>query len=63
MGQSEGNYCYTADAVYGIFVLLQKGEKGQSYNVARNHSTILNMAKMVADKISNNQIKSGSSYS
>lgn len=57
MGQSEGNYCYTADAVYGIFVLLQKGEKGQSYNVARNHSTILNMAKMVADKISNNQIK------
>ena len=57
MGQSEGNYCYTADAVYGIFVLLQKGEKGQSYNVAHNHSTILNMAKMVADKISNNQIK------
>lgn len=57
MGQSEGNYCYTADAVYGIFVLLQKGEKGQSYNVARNHSTILNMAKMVADKIGNNQIK------
>lgn len=57
MGQSEGNYCYTADTVYGIFVLLQKGEKGQSYNVARNHSTILNMAKMVADKIGNNQIK------
>lgn len=56
-GQSEGNYCYTADAVYGIFVLLQKGEKGQSYNVAYNHSTILNMAKMVADKIGNNQIK------
>ena len=57
MGQSEGNYCYTADTVYGIFVLLQKGEKGHSYNVARNHSTILNMAKMVADKIGNNQSK------
>lgn len=56
-GQSEGNYCYTVDAVYGIFVLLQKAEKGQSYNVARNHSTILNMAKMVADKIADNQIK------
>lgn len=56
-GQSEGNYCYTADTVYGIFVLLQKGEKGQSYNVAHNHSSILNMAKMVADKIGNNQIK------
>lgn len=56
-GQSEGNYCYTADAVYGIFILLQKGEKGQSYNVARNHSTILNMAKMVAETIGNNEIK------
>ena len=29
MGQSEGNYCYTADAVYGIFVLLQKARKGK----------------------------------
>lgn len=57
MGQSEGNYCYTIDAVYGIFLLLQRGEKGQSYNVARNHSTILNMAKMVADKIAHNKIK------
>lgn len=56
-GQSEGNYCYTADAVYGIFILLQKGERGQSYNVARNHSTILNMAKMVAETIGNNEIK------
>lgn len=56
-GQSEGNYCYTADAVYGIFILLKKGEKGQSYNVARNHSTILNMAKMVAETIGNNEIK------
>ncbi len=56
-GQSEGNYCYTADAVYGIFILLQKGKKGQSYNVARNHSTILNMAKLVAETIGNNEIK------
>lgn len=56
-GQSEGNYCYTADAVYGIFILLQKGKKGQSYNVARNHSNILNMAKLVAETIGNNEIK------
>ncbi|MEY8873638.1 NAD(P)-dependent oxidoreductase [uncultured Haemophilus sp.] len=56
-GHSEGNYCYTIDAVYGIFLLLQRGAKGQSYNVARNHSTILNMAKMVADKIAHNKIK------
>ena len=56
-GQSEGNYCYTADAAYGIFILLQKGEKGQGYNVANNHSTILNMAKMVAEKLGDGQIK------
>lgn len=29
MGQSEGNYCYTADAVYGIFVLCKKARKGK----------------------------------
>ncbi|PVX42958.1 nucleoside-diphosphate-sugar epimerase [Pasteurella langaaensis DSM 22999] len=56
-GQSEGNYCYTADAVYGIFLLLQKGKKGQCYNVSHSHSTILNMAKLVAEKIGNNKIK------
>ncbi|MDO4626301.1 MAG: NAD-dependent epimerase/dehydratase family protein [Pasteurellaceae bacterium] len=55
-GQSEGNYCYTADAVYGIFVLLQKGQNGQSYNLAYNHSSILNMAKLVAEKIAENKI-------
>ncbi|WP_201289281.1 NAD-dependent epimerase/dehydratase family protein [Pelistega ratti] len=56
-GQSEGNYCYTADAIYGLFLLLQKGQQGQSYNIAHNHSSILNMAKMVAEKIGHNQIK------
>lgn len=56
-GKSEGNYCYTADAIYGIFTLLEKGEKGQSYNVSYNHSSILDMAKLVADKIGHNQIK------
>lgn len=57
MGQSEGNYCYTADVVYGIFILLQKGGKGQSYNVSRNHSSILDMARMIAEKIGNSEIK------
>ncbi|MDG2960982.1 NAD(P)-dependent oxidoreductase [Bisgaard Taxon 10/6] len=56
-GKSEGNYCYTADAVYGIFILLEKGVRGQSYNVANSHSSILDMANMVAEKIANNQIK------
>lgn len=56
-GESEGNYCYTADAIYGVFLLLLKGEKGQSYNVAKNHSSIINMAKMVAEKIAQNKIQ------
>lgn len=56
-GQSEGNYCYTADAIYAIFLLLKKGEKGQSYNVARNHSSIFNMAKMIAHSICNDSIE------
>lgn len=55
-GLSEGNYCYTADAIYGILLLLKKGEKGQSYNIAVNHSSIFNMAKMLAEKICNNKI-------
>ena len=29
MGQSEGNYCYTADAVYGIFVLCKRRERAK----------------------------------
>ena len=56
-GQSEGNYCYTADAIYGIFVLLQKGITGNSYNISYSHSSILDMAQMVAKKIGNNTIK------
>lgn len=56
-GESEGNYCYTADAVYAIFMLLVRGEKGHSYNVACNHSSIIGMAKLVADKIGHNKIK------
>lgn len=56
-GESEGNYCYTADAIYAIFLLLSQGEKGQSYNVACNHSSIINMAKLVADKLAHNEIK------
>lgn len=55
-GESEGNYCYTADVVYGIFTLLEKGERGQSYNVSYNHSSIVNMARMVAQKIANGNI-------
>lgn len=56
-GESEGNYCYTADAMYAILLLLLKGQKGESYNVSNNHSSIINMAKLVADRLANNKIK------
>lgn len=56
-GESEGNYCYTADAIYAIYMLLNRGEKGHSYNVACNHSTIIDMAKLVAETIGKSKIK------
>ena len=56
---SEGNYCYTRDCVLGLFIILLYGENGEAYNVAnpKSHTTIAEMAHMVADKISNGKIK------
>lgn len=58
-GLSEGNYCYTRDCVLGLFIILLYGENGEPYNVAnpKSHTTIAEMAHMVADKISNGKIK------
>lgn len=58
-GLSEGNYCYTRDCVLGLFIILLYGENGEAYNVAnpKSHTTIAEMAHMVADKISNGKIK------
>lgn len=58
-GLSEGNYCYTRDCVLGLFIILLCGENGEAYNVAnpKSHTTISEMAHMVADKISNGKIK------
>jgi len=49
-GQSRGNYCYTADALRALILLLLKGEEGQSYNVANPEAslTIREMAEMLA---------------
>lgn len=58
-GLSEGNYCYTADAIIGIITILVKGENGEAYTVVNEetHTTIAGMAKMVADKIADGEIK------
>ncbi|MDN2452997.1 NAD(P)-dependent oxidoreductase [Lactobacillus sp. UCMA15818] len=53
-GLSEGNYVYTMDAISAILVLLLKGKPGAAYNVSNenNHTTIKNMAKIVAEEFS-----------
>lgn len=58
-GTSEGNYCYSADAVTGILTILLKGEPGEAYNVSNpdSHTTIASMAEMVCEKIADNKIR------
>ncbi|MGN1275731.1 MAG: NAD-dependent epimerase/dehydratase family protein, partial [Floccifex sp.] len=58
-GLSEGNYCYTRDCITGLFTILLKGKNGEAYNVSNpeSHTTIADMAKMVAEKIASSEIK------
>lgn len=58
-GSSMGNYCYTADAISGLFTLLLKGVDGEAYNIANERATmtILQMAQLVAEKIAQGTIK------
>ena len=58
-GLSEGNYCYTRDCMTGLFTILLKGKNGEAYNVSNpaSHTTIADMATMVADKIACGKIK------
>lgn len=57
-GSSTGNYCYTADAILALFILLLKGQDGEIYNVANEDTcmTIRQMAELVADKIADKNI-------
>ena len=58
-GLSEGNYCYTRDAIKGILLLLVRGNKGEAYTVANSKSNmrIRDMAEMVAKEIAGGKIK------
>ena len=57
-GLSEGNYCYTADVIDGLFRILLCGENGSAYNVVNEntHTTIAAMAQMVAEKLAEKPI-------
>lgn len=58
-GDSMGNYCYTADALKAIFLLLKMGRSGEAYTVVNEESTmtIAEMAQMVAKELANDEIK------
>ena len=58
-GLSEGNYCYTRDCMTGLLIILLKGNNGDAYNVSNpaTHTTIGDMANMVAKKIAGGKIK------
>ena len=44
-GETKRNYCYTTDAVRGIFTILTKGKKNEAYNIA-NKNTYISIAEM-----------------
>lgn len=54
-GQSIGNYCYTADVIKALILLLKEGKKGEAYTVVNEETTrtIKEVAQMVADNFSN----------
>lgn len=54
-GETKRNYCYTTDAVCGIFTILTKGEKNNAYNIA-NKSTYVSIAQM-AKSLENDDTK------
>ena len=57
-GMSMGNYCAVDDVVEAIFILLNKGENGEIYNVANEKLTmrICEMAKLAASEVAKGKI-------
>ena len=53
-GESIGNYCYTADVIKALILLLKEGKKGEVYTVVNEETTrtIKEVAQMVADNFS-----------
>lgn len=58
-GTSKRCYLYTADAVTAILAILLNGKAGKAYNAAnkKTYCSIVEMAKMVAHYIANDEIK------
>lgn len=58
-GMSMGNYCSSDDAVKAVFMILEKGQSGETYNVVNEANTmrIRDMAELVADRVAGGRIK------
>ncbi len=58
-GTSVGNYCYTADAIKGLFAILFKGANGEAYTVTNETTAmqIKEVAQLVADTLSGGKTK------
>ncbi len=53
LGNSMGNYCYTADAVRGLLTILLRGENANAYTVVNERTSmpIREVAKLVSDTL------------
>ena len=58
-GKSISNFVYLTDAISGILTILQKGEKGQAYNVCNDAETrsVLEIAELVCHEVAAHKIK------
>lgn len=58
-GKSVSNFVYLTDAISGILTVLEKGEKGQAYNICNDKETrtVREIANLVASKVSNGKIQ------
>lgn len=68
-GKPARDYCYTTDAIRGLFFILMRGEDGECYNIANEdtYCTIREMADMLCREFNPNshtviQLKSGLGY-
>ena len=58
-GTTERNYCYVTDAITAFFVMLEKGNNGETYNVANENasSSIRNMAEMLCENYTDSKLE------
>jgi len=57
-GKSISNFVYLSDAITGILTILERGEKGQAYNVCNDTETrsVREIAELVAEEVANGAV-------